>query len=93
MPVVLDTDISIMIHSITLANSLFISFLTLHDVSRKIIYECEFSLLLGDVTTWKTFRNTLVFVGKIHQSLVDSRHNRPVTGTLDVFFVVNQSKP
>ena len=58
---------------------------------RLIIYECEFSLLLGDVT-WKTFRNTLVFVWKIHQSLVDSRHKRPVTGTFDVFFVVNQSK-
>ena len=40
----------------------------------------------------KTFRNTLVFVWKIHQSLVDSRHERPVTGTLDIFFVVNQSK-
>ena len=61
-------------------------------VVRLVIYECEFSLLLGDVTTWKTFRNTLVFVWKIHQSLVDSRHKKPETGTFDVFFVVNQSK-
>ena len=59
---------------------------------RLVIYECEFPLLLGDITTWKTFRNTLVFVRKIHQSLVDSRHKRPETETLDVFFVVNQSK-
>ena len=59
---------------------------------RLVIYECEFSLLLGDVTTWKTFRNTLVFVWNIHQSLVDSRHKSPVTGTLDVFFFANQSK-
>ena len=57
-----------------------------------IIYEYEFSLLLGDVTTWKTFRNTLVLVWKIQQSLVDSRQKRPGTGTLGVFFVVNQSK-
>ena len=59
---------------------------------RLVIYECEFSLPLGYVTTWKTFRNTLVFVWKIHQSLVDSRHKRLVTGTFDVFFVVNESK-
>ena len=59
---------------------------------RLVIYECEFSLLLGDITAWKSFRNTLVFVWKIHQSPVDSRHKRPETGTLDVFFVVKQSK-
>ena len=60
--------ISIMTHSI--AYSFFISFL--HDASRKIRHLCEFPLLLGDVTTWKTFRNTLVFcVG-----------NPPVTGQL-----------
>ena len=59
---------------------------------RLVIYECEFSLVLDDVMTWKTFRNTLVFVWEIHQSLVDSRHKGPVTGTLDVFFVVSQSK-
>ena len=51
---------------------------------RLVINECEFSLVLGDVMTWKTFRNTLVFVWAIHKV--------PVTGTLDVFFVVSQSK-
>ena len=59
---------------------------------RLIIYKCEFSLLLGDVTSWEIFRNTLVFVWETYESVVDSRHKGPVTGTLDVFFVVNQSK-
>ena len=67
----------------------------LHDVSRKSSHLRVWIFIaskIGDVTTWKTFRNTLVFVWKIHQSLVDSRHKRPVTGTLDIFFASNQSK-
>ena len=47
-----------------------------------VIYECEFSLLLGDVTTWKTFSNTLVFVWEIYESVIYSRHKGPVTGTI-----------
>ena len=59
---------------------------------RLIIHKCEFSLFLGDVTTWKTFRNTLVFVWEIYESVVDSCPKGPVTGTLAAFFVVSQNK-
>ena len=90
MLIVLDTDIiSIMIHSI--ASSLFISFL--HDISRKISHSRVWILI---VSWWRhDMENFPLYTGfcvEIHQSLVDSRHKRPVTVTLDVFFVVNQSK-
>ena len=41
-----------------------------------------------DTLTWKPFPHYWLFVGGIHQSLVDSPHKGPVMPSIDVFFIL-----